>query len=160
MAISENSVKILDYLKANHGKNLTSGDVADALDLTKSQVDGAFTSFQRKGIGTRVDGEEKGAVEVSFLTITAEGKAADATEMSDNAKAILAYLTEVDGQNITLDDMADATGIEKRKVNGSFNALVKKGLCARTTAKVEAMVPVKYLVLTEEGLAYTPADAE
>ena len=160
MAISENSVKILDYLKANHGKNLTSGDVADALDLTKSQVDGAFTSFQRKGLGARIDGEVKGAAEVSFLVITADGKTADTTEMSDNAKAILAYLTEVEGQNITLDDMADATGIEKRKVNGSFNALVKKGLCARTTAKVETMVPVKYLVLTEDGMAFDPAQAE
>ena len=129
MAMSENSVKILNYLKEIHGENVTAADVADALGLPKKTVDGAFTSFQRKGLGARVDGEVKGAAEVSFLAITADGKTADTTEMSDNAKAILAYLTEVEGQNITLDDMADATGIEKRKVNGSFNALVKKGLC-------------------------------
>ena len=36
MAMSENSVKILNYLKENAGKNLTSADVAEALDLGKA----------------------------------------------------------------------------------------------------------------------------
>ena len=57
MAMSENSVKILNYLKENHGKNMTSADVAEALDLAKATVNGAFTAMQKKGLGARVDAE-------------------------------------------------------------------------------------------------------
>jgi predicted transcriptional regulator len=81
--------------------------------------------------------------------------------MGETVKAIMGYLNSVAGQNVTLDDMTDALGMEKRSVNGSLNALVRKGLCARTTATVEAPVTVKYLVLTADGLAVDPtADAE
>jgi DNA-binding IclR family transcriptional regulator len=160
MAMSENSVKILNYLKDNAGKNLTSADVAEALDLGKATVNGAFTAMQKKGLGVRVDAEVPGAVEVSFLTITDEGRAADISEMGETVNKIINYLADTT-DNTTLDDLATAIGVEKRSVNGSFNALVKKGLCARTPAKVEAMVPVKYLALTDAGMAFDPtADAE
>ena len=160
MAMSENSVKILNYLKDNAGKNLTSADVAEALDLGKATVNGAFTAMQKKGLGVRVDAEVPGAVEVSFLTITDEGRAADISEMGETVNKIINYLADTT-DNTTLDDLATAIGVEKRSVNGSFNALVKKGLCARTPAKVEAMVPVKYLTLTDAGMAFDPtADAE
>jgi DNA-binding IclR family transcriptional regulator len=160
MAMSENSVKILNYLKDNAGKDLTSADVAKALDLGKATVNGAFTAMQKKGLGVRVDAEVPGAVEVSFLTITDEGRAADISEMGETVNKIINYLADTT-DNTTLDDLATAIGVEKRSVNGSFNALVKKGLCARTPAKVEAMVPVKYLALTDAGMAFDPtADAE
>lgn len=160
MAMSENSVKILNYLKENHGKNMTSADVAEALDLAKATVNGAFTAMQKKGLGSRVDAEIPGAVDVSFLTVTDEGRAADISEMGETVNKIITYLSNTT-DHVTLDDLATAIGVEKRSVNGSFNALVKKGLCARTAAKVEAMVPVKYLVLTDAGMAFDPAaDAE
>ena len=161
MAMSENSVKVLNYLKENHGKNLTSADVADALELTKAQVNGVFTGLQKKELGVRVEDTVAGTKEVSFLAITAAGKDFDTSSLSENAQKILAYLTTVEGQNITLDDMAEALEIDKRKVNGAFNALVKKELCVRNTAVIEAPATVKYLVLTDEGLAFDPeADAE
>ena len=51
--------------------------------------------------------------------------------------------------------------IDKRKFTGAFNALVKKGFAVRNSAKIEAPVTVKYLVLTDAGLAFDPtADAE
>jgi predicted transcriptional regulator len=78
----------------------------------------------------------------------------DAT-LNENAEKIVAYLNEVAGQNVTLDDVAAAVELDKRVVNGSFNALVKKGICARTPATIEAPATVKYLTLTEEGLGYT-----
>jgi DNA-binding MarR family transcriptional regulator len=160
MAMSENSVKILNYLKENAGKNLTSADVAEALDLGKATVNGAFTAMQKKGLGVRVDAEVDGAVEVSFLTVTEEGKAADISEMGETVNKIITYLSATQ-DHTTLDDLAAAIGVEKRSVNGSFNALVKKGLCARTPAKVAAKVPVKYLALTDAGKAFDPtADAE
>lgn len=156
MAMSENSVKILNYLKENHGKNMTSADVAEALDLGKSTVNGAFTAMQKKGYGVRVDAEIPGAVEVFFLSITDEGRACDTSEMGETVQKIMNYLASTT-DHVTLDDLSAAIDVKKSSVNGSFNALVKKGLCARTPAKVEAMVPVKYLVLTDTGLALDPA---
>ena len=158
MAISENSIKIINYLKENHGKNMTGADVAEALDLPKATVNGAFTALQKKGLGNRVEAEIPGAVEVSFLSVTDEGRAADISEMGETVNKIINYLSNA-ADHVTLDDLAAAIGVEKRSVNGSFNALVKKGLCARTPAKVEAMVPVKYLVLTEAGLAFDPTSS-
>jgi hypothetical protein len=56
--MSENSRKIFEFLKANHGTQLTSADVAEALNLPKRTVDGAFTSaIQRKGLGYRIPAE-------------------------------------------------------------------------------------------------------
>lgn len=160
MAMSENSVKILNYLKENAGKNKTSADVAEALELSKATVNGAFTAMQKKGLGVRVEAEIPGAVDVSFLTVTEEGRAADLSEMGETIHKIIDFLSNTK-DHVTLDDLATAIGVEKRSVNGSFNSLVKKGLCARTPAKVEAMVPVKYLALTDAGMAFDPtAEAE
>ena len=44
MAMKENSRKVFEYLKENHGAKVTAADVADALGLEKRQVDGSFTS--------------------------------------------------------------------------------------------------------------------
>jgi DNA-binding MarR family transcriptional regulator len=114
--------------------------------------------MQKKNLGIRVDGTAKGTKEISFLTLTGtqpEG------EISDNAKAIIAYLTANAGINETLDDVAAGMGMDKRVINGTFNSLVKKGIAARVPATVEADVAVKYLVLTDDGKAFDPTvDAE
>jgi DNA-binding MarR family transcriptional regulator len=161
--MSENTRKVFDYLKGIHGtKNVTSADVAEALGLEKRTVDGVFTGLQKKGLGARVEAEAMGEASISFLSITEDGKACDTAEMSETIKAILAYLADHEGDNVTLDDLADGVGVAKRSVNGSFNSLVKKGYCARTAAVVEAPVTVKLLVLTEEGANFDPTavDAE
>lgn len=82
MAMSENSRKVLAYLKENNGNNVTSADVAEALGLTKRQVDGCFTSaFQKKGYGERIPAEvelDDGTHRpVKILHLTAEGMALD-----------------------------------------------------------------------------------
>lgn len=156
MAMSENSIKVLNYLKEIHGTNVTSSDVAEALDLGKSTVNGVFTALQKKGYGVRVDATIPGTAEISALSVTAEGEAADKAEMSDMIKAIFEYLAANKGNIVTLDDMATALNADKRVVNGSFNSLVRKGFTARTPVTVEAEVAVKYLVLTDEGLALDP----
>ena len=69
MSMSENSAKILNYLKENHGAKITSADVAEALGLDKRQVDGAFTGLQRKELGERVEGTVTGTKEISFLSV-------------------------------------------------------------------------------------------
>ena len=159
MAMSENSINIINYLKGQAGKNLTSHQVAADLGLDRKTVDGAFTSLVKKGLGVRVDGEVKGTAEVKYLALTDAGKAVDTTDFSDNAKAIVAHFCAKPAA-ITLNDLADATGIDAKAINGSFNSLVKKGLAERTVGTVDAMVPVKYLALTDAGMAWTGDEAD
>ena len=81
MAMSENSKKVLNYMKEINGADVTAADVA-ALGLEKRQIDGIFTSaIQRKGYGVRVPAEialEDGTHKpVKFLKLTDAGMAFD-----------------------------------------------------------------------------------
>jgi predicted transcriptional regulator len=159
--MSENSVKLLTYLQENAGTKMTADEVAANTGIAKATITGAFTAFVKKGLGVREEAQVPGNVEVSFLTVTDEGKAVDTAEMSENAQAIIAHLIATNNAPATLDDVAAALNIDKKKVNGAFNALVRKGYCARVAATIEAPVTVKYLVLTDAGMACDPsADAE
>ena len=82
MAMSENSKRVLNFLKENDGVDLTAADVASALGIEKRSVDGAFTSaLQRKGDGERIPAEielEDGTHKaVKILKLTEAGKAFD-----------------------------------------------------------------------------------
>lgn len=86
--------------------------------------------------------------------------------MKENSVKVLNYLKEVNGQNVTAADVAEALGLEKRSVDGIFtSAIQRKGLGIRTAAEVEledgTHKAVKFLSLTDEGMAFDPtADAE
>lgn len=87
--MSENSVKVLNYLKGIDGQDVTSADVAAALGLERKSVDGIFTSaIQKKGYGVRVPAEvelEDGTHRaVKFLVLTDEGKNFDPAAESAN----------------------------------------------------------------------------
>ena len=91
MAMKENSVRVLNYLKEVAGAHVTAADVAAALDLEKRSVDGIFTSaIQRKNLGVRTPAEielEDGTHKtVNFLSLTPAGMAFDpyATEEAAN----------------------------------------------------------------------------
>lgn len=78
-AMKENTLKIFNYLKTHNGEDMTAADVAEALDLDVRSVNGSFTSFQKKGLGTRqevevelADGTHK---KVKLLRLTDEGLA-------------------------------------------------------------------------------------
>lgn len=82
MAMSENSRKVLTYLKEVNGEHVTAADVAEALGLEKRQIDGIFTSaIQRKGLGVRTPAEielEDGSHKaVKFLSLTPAGMSFD-----------------------------------------------------------------------------------
>lgn len=82
MAMKENSIKVLEYLKQVNGANVTAADVAEALGLEKRSVDGIFTSaIQKKGLGVRTPAEvelEDGSHKaVKFLSLTPAGMAFD-----------------------------------------------------------------------------------
>jgi hypothetical protein len=85
--------------------------------------------------------------------------------MKENSKKIFMYLKDNHGANMTAQDVAEALGLEKRSVDGSFtSALQRKGLGIRVPAEVEledgSHKQVKFLVLTETGLAFDPDATE
>ena len=82
--MSENSIKVLNYLKGINGADVTANDVAETLGLSPRQVNGIYTGgIQRKGLGIREaaeialeDGTHKA---VKFLKLTDLGMAFDPT---------------------------------------------------------------------------------
>lgn len=83
--------------------------------------------------------------------------------MTDKSKAVLNYLKEHDGEDLTSGDVAEALGVEKRSIDGTFTSLQKKGYGVRVPAEVELAdgthKAVKFLRLTDEGFNVDP-DAE
>ena len=58
MAMSENTVRVLNYLKEHNGEQLTAADVAADLGIDdKRKVDGSFTALTRKHLGVRTPAE-------------------------------------------------------------------------------------------------------
>ena len=86
--------------------------------------------------------------------------------MKENSKKVLEYLKEINGDNVTAADVAEALGLEKRQVDGIFtSAIQRKGLGVRVPAEVEledgTHKAIKFLQLTDAGVAFDPdADAE
>lgn len=85
--------------------------------------------------------------------------------MSENSKTVFNYVKAHDGENFTAADIADATGLEVRSVNGIVtSAFQRKGLMVRTPAEIEVTdaegkvshKPVKFIGLTDEGRAFDP----
>lgn len=84
--------------------------------------------------------------------------------MKTNAKNVLNYLKEHNGEDLTAADVAAALGLEKRSVDGIFtSAIQRKGFGVRTPAEIEledgSHKAIKLLSLTQAGLDYDP-DAE
>lgn len=81
--------------------------------------------------------------------------------MSENSKKVLNYMKEINGEKVTSEDVANALGLEKKSVDGIFtSAIQRKGLGVRIPAEVEledgSHKAIKFLALTEEGLAFDP----
>ena len=82
MAMSENSRKVIEYLRTVNGKDVTAADVAETLGLGKQSINGIFTSaIQRKGFGFREEAEielEDGTHQkVKYPRLTDEGMTVD-----------------------------------------------------------------------------------
>lgn len=82
MAMSENSAKVLTYLKNVKGQDVTASDVAEALEMDVRVINGIFTSaIQRKGLGIRVPAEQElddgSHKAIKLLELTDEGYAFD-----------------------------------------------------------------------------------
>ena len=84
--------------------------------------------------------------------------------MKENSKKVLNYLKGINGANVTAADVAEATGLEKRSVDGIFtSALQRKGYGVRVPAEFEledgTHKAVNFLQLTPAGMSFDP-DAE
>ena len=83
--------------------------------------------------------------------------------LSEKAQAILAHLQATAGTDETFVEVAEATGLEARSVNGTVTGLAKRGLVERVS--VEG-VDKKVIRLTDAGRTFDPmtekveADAE
>ena len=81
--------------------------------------------------------------------------------MSTNSQAVLKFLQENNGADLTAADVAAALGLEKRSVDGIFtSAIQRKGLGVRVPAEIEledgTHKAIKLLKLTEAGMAFDP----
>ena len=81
--------------------------------------------------------------------------------MKENSKKVLNYLKEINGQDVTAADVAEALGLEKRSVDGIFtSAIQRKGYGVRTEAEIEledgTHKKVKFLSLTPAGMELDP----
>lgn len=92
MAMSTNTINVLNFLKAHNAEMLTASDVADALGIDVKVVNGAFTSgIAKKQLGARVEAEVEYAAEdgttkhktVKFLKLNDAGMAFDPEATED-----------------------------------------------------------------------------
>lgn len=87
--------------------------------------------------------------------------------LKENSKKVFNYVKEMDGRNITAADIAEATGLDVRSVNGIVtSAFQRKGLMERIPSEIlledGTHKPVKFIRLTAEGQEFDPeaTDAE
>ena len=77
-ALTENSQKVFDYVKANADADLTAADIAEALGLETKSVNGTATALQKKEIIFREEAEielEDGShKKVKFIKLTDAAK--------------------------------------------------------------------------------------
>ena len=81
--------------------------------------------------------------------------------LKENSRKVFDYVKSVDGQNVTAADIAEATGLEVRSVNGIVtSAFQRKGLMERIPSEIEledgTHKAVKFIRLTDEGRAFDP----
>ena len=82
-AITEKSLKILNYLKENDGVNMTASDIAEALGMTEKSVGGTVTGglVRNRGLAERVPAEiqleDNTHKMVNFIKATPAGLAYD-----------------------------------------------------------------------------------
>lgn len=74
--------------------------------------------------------------------------------LKENSKIVLDYVKAHDGEDFTAKDIADATGLDVKQVNGIVtSAFQRKGFMAREEVAVTGG-KVKYIRLTDEGRTF------
>ena len=86
-------------------------------------------------------------------------------KFSENSRKVFDYVKGVNGADVTADDIASATGLGVRQVNGIVtSAFQKKGIMERIPAEVELSdgthKAVKFIKLTAVGETFDPDTQE
>ena len=71
--------------------------------------------------------------------------------LSDNAKVVLTYLQDNNGNDFTHKDIAEDLDLNPRSVTGTVTGLVKRGFAERVETDD---AKVKFIKATPEGLAF------
>ena len=76
--------------------------------------------------------------------------------MKDSTRMVFEYLKKMKDKNVTAAEVAVATGLTKKQVDGIFTAAIqRKGFGSRVPAQVKGdddkYVDVKYLTLSDVG---------
>ena len=80
--------------------------------------------------------------------------------LKENSLIVFNYVKEHDGEDFTAKDIAAATGLTDKQVNGIItSAFQRKGLMVREEVEVTGG-KVKYVRLTDEGKVFDPPAAE
>lgn len=86
-------------------------------------------------------------------------------KLSENSRKVFEYVKGINGADVTADDIANATGLGVRQVNGIVtSAFQKKGIMERIPAEIEVTDPergtihkaVKFIKLTAVGETFDP----
>lgn len=165
MAISENVLKVFDYVKAHNDDKPTAKDVAAGTGLTEKQVQGCFMTLRNKEIGHTDNSKAGTKVDtIKFVEITDEGKSYDG-ELSEMGIAVLNFLKERADEKIMGKDIAEALGIDNRKVTGIITGLCKEvektgrpALARRVEAKIEVPTEVKYFTVVNADVDLASAE--
>lgn len=85
--------------------------------------------------------------------------------MKPDSLAVLNYLKEINGAQVTAADVAEALNLGKRQVDGIFtSAIQRKGYGVRVPAEIQlddgTHKMVKFLQLTPAGLEFDPTAEE
>ena len=68
---------------------------------------------------------------------------------------------KANGGKVSTAELADGLGVAMSSITGRVNSLVKNGFAVREKVEVEGQdMPVTYVVLTDEGMAYVPTEEE
>lgn len=89
-------------------------------------------------------------------------------KLTEKSLAVFNHIKGLGGADATAADIAEAMGLEVKSVNGVVTGLQKRGLTVRTPVEVEVAgeegktshKTVKFITLTDAGLAYDPEAAE
>lgn len=84
--------------------------------------------------------------------------------LKENSRKVFDYVKENDGERFTASDIAEATGLGVKSVNGIVtSAFQRKGLMERIPSEIKledgTHKAIKFIQLTEEGRSFDP-DAE
>jgi len=76
--------------------------------------------------------------------------------MKDSTRTVFEYLKKMKNKNVTAAEVAVATGLTKKQVDGIFTAAIqRKGFGSRVPAQVKGdddkYIDVKYLTLSDVG---------